>query len=197
MNGGPHVIVLDVQRLRGEALAAALHGRGVSAATSPAAEVPTIAVVHGDAVHQLAAVDREGSLPVVLLVGRDGHDSRVERRAAVVLRSADDFGAVERAVRDVLAGRSRTAPAASPVVDSPAAHARQAVRRLSGREQAVLERVAQGRRNDEIGTDLGISQHTVRTHVQNIFGKLDVSNRHAAVAIARRGGMRLDTGADA
>jgi DNA-binding CsgD family transcriptional regulator len=82
-------------------------------------------------------------------------------------------------------------------VDSPAAHARQAVRRLSGREQAVLERVAQGRRNDEIGTDLGISQHTVRTHVQNIFGKMDVSNRHAAVAIARRGGKSLDTGAGA
>jgi DNA-binding NarL/FixJ family response regulator len=196
MNGGPHVVVLDVQRLRGEALASALRARGISAGTSPDDGVPTIALVHGDAAHQLAQVDRDGRLPVVLLAARDGHDSRIEKRAAAVLRTADGFDSIQRAVSDVLAGRSQAAPGAV-APDSPTAHARQAVRRLSGREQAVLERVAMGRRNDEIGADLGISQNTVRTHVQNIFGKLDVSNRHAAVAIARRGGMSLDSSAGA
>jgi DNA-binding NarL/FixJ family response regulator len=69
-----------------------------------------------------------------------------------------------------------------------------AVGRLSTRERAVLQCLARGRRNDEIGHDLGISQHTVRTHVQNILGKLEVSNRHAAVALARRSGVPLDDG---
>ncbi len=197
MNGAPHVIVLDVQRLRAEALASALRARDISAATVLDAGAPTLALVHGDAVHQLVAIDREGILPVVLLTGRDGHDDRTERRAIAVLRSADCFEVVERAVIDVLAGRSQAPTAASTVPDSPTAQDRQAVRRLSGRERAVLERVAMGRRNDEIGADLGISQHTVRTHIQNIFGKLEVSNRHAAVAIARRGGMTLDPGGGA
>ena len=39
---------------------------------------------------------------------------------------------------------------------------------------------------------MGISANTVRTHVQNIFGKLNVDNRGAAVAAARRAGLRLE-----
>ncbi len=193
MNGGPHVIVLDVQRLRADALAAALRARGISAATSPDADVPTLVLVHGDAAHLLATVDRDDRLPLVLLTRSDGHDSRIERRASVVLGSAVGFDVIERAVTDALAGRSPATSPASAVPDSPAAHARRAVRRLSGREQAVLERVAMGRRNDEIGAAPGHLAHTVRTHVQNIFGKLDVSaagrgggHRPAAAAMAPR-----------
>ena len=173
MNGGPHVIVLDVQRLRADALAAALRARGISAATSPDADAPTLVLVHGDAAHLLArstatTAYRSSCSPAATVTTpapSGGHPSS----------SAPPPGStvIERAVTDALAGRSPATSAASAVPDSPAAHARQAVRRLSGREQAVLERVAMGRRNDEIGAELGISPNTVRTHVQNIFGKLD------------------------
>lgn len=57
---------------------------------------------------------------------------------------------------------------------------------LTGRENEVLRLVAGGRSNKEIAATLIISEHTVRRHLQNIFGKLGVSSRAAATAYAFR-----------
>jgi DNA-binding NarL/FixJ family response regulator len=51
---------------------------------------------------------------------------------------------------------------------------------LSKREKEVLELLALGRRNREIGRTLAISEFTVKRHVQNILHKLDLSSRQAA-----------------
>ena len=48
---------------------------------------------------------------------------------------------------------------------------------LSGREKEVVQLVAQGFRNKEIGEKLFISEQTVKNHVHNIFDKLGVSDR--------------------
>ncbi|NIB42286.1 hypothetical protein HBA55_21950 [Pseudomaricurvus alkylphenolicus] len=56
---------------------------------------------------------------------------------------------------------------------------------LSGREIDVLTLMAQGRTNSDIADDLHISQKTVKWHATNIFGKLGVRNRTAAVITAR------------
>jgi DNA-binding NarL/FixJ family response regulator len=55
---------------------------------------------------------------------------------------------------------------------------------LTSRELEVLGLVAQGRSNRDIAGELVISEHTVARHVQNIFAKLGVSSRAAAVAFA-------------
>jgi DNA-binding CsgD family transcriptional regulator len=60
---------------------------------------------------------------------------------------------------------------------------------LSGREREVLALVAAGRTNRQIATELLISEHTVRRHLQNIFVKLDVPSRAAATAYALRHGL--------
>jgi DNA-binding CsgD family transcriptional regulator len=60
---------------------------------------------------------------------------------------------------------------------------------LSARELEVLRLVAAGRSNREIAVKLVISEHTVARHLQNIFGKLDVSSRTAAASFAFEHGL--------
>ena len=61
---------------------------------------------------------------------------------------------------------------------------RPASQSLSGREVEVLALVAKGLTNADIGRALHISEATVKTHLLRTFGKLDVSDRTAAVTTA-------------
>ncbi|HBV86143.1 MAG TPA: hypothetical protein DEF42_05710 [Desulfosporosinus sp.] len=65
---------------------------------------------------------------------------------------------------------------------------------LSLRELEVLSLVAAGLSNEEIGTKLFISLGTVKWHVRNIFGKLDVGNRTQAVVRAQQLGFLKKSG---
>lgn len=56
---------------------------------------------------------------------------------------------------------------------------------LTPRETDVVRLVAQGRRNKEIGRDLGISEGTVKMHLHNIYEKLSVSSRTELAILAR------------
>ncbi len=60
---------------------------------------------------------------------------------------------------------------------------------LSPREVVVLRLIADGHGNKAIGWRLSISEHTVRAHVRSILGKLEVSNRVQAAAMAIRLGL--------
>lgn len=60
---------------------------------------------------------------------------------------------------------------------------------LTVRERSVLEELASGGTNGAIAQRLSVSPNTVRTHVQNIFHKLDVGSRLEAVAFAAAAGL--------
>jgi DNA-binding NarL/FixJ family response regulator len=60
---------------------------------------------------------------------------------------------------------------------------------LTEREREVLEMVAAGKGNATIAHELMISLKTVRNHVSNIFTKLQVSDRSAAIVKARKSGL--------
>ena len=60
---------------------------------------------------------------------------------------------------------------------------------LSAREIEVLQRMAAGKSNKEIGAELFISEGTVKSHVKSIFTKLNVISRTEAVANATRRGL--------
>jgi DNA-binding NarL/FixJ family response regulator len=60
---------------------------------------------------------------------------------------------------------------------------------LSKRETTVLDAIAQGRGMVEIGAMLHISPLTVKTHVQNIYRKLEARSRQHAVFLARSRGL--------
>jgi DNA-binding NarL/FixJ family response regulator len=60
---------------------------------------------------------------------------------------------------------------------------------LSRRETQILQRVAYGATTREVAHELGISAHTVKTHLERIFDKLGANDRAQAVAIALRLGL--------
>ena len=93
-----------------------------------------------------------------------------ERLRAIPLRDA---------VRDV-AKRARLDLPGAPVHARPAT----VVDPLTERERAVLERVALGRTNRQVGDELFISEKTVSVHLSRVMGKLGATRRAEAVAIA-------------
>jgi two-component system, NarL family, response regulator YdfI len=60
---------------------------------------------------------------------------------------------------------------------------------LTDRELEVLAAVAQGERSKEIAYRLGITERTVKAHLSNIYAKLGVDSRAAAVSEAMRRGV--------
>jgi two-component system, NarL family, response regulator LiaR len=67
---------------------------------------------------------------------------------------------------------------------------------LTEREAEVLRLVAQGLSNQDIARKLNISDPTVRTHVSNILGRLQLATRiQAALCALREGMVSLDTDA--
>jgi DNA-binding NarL/FixJ family response regulator len=59
---------------------------------------------------------------------------------------------------------------------------------LTAREVEVLELIAQGLSNREVGQALGITEETIKVHVRNIMDKLDADDRTEAVTMALRRG---------
>jgi DNA-binding NarL/FixJ family response regulator len=60
---------------------------------------------------------------------------------------------------------------------------------LTERELAILQQLATGMSNKEIGSHYFISEGTVKSHLKNIFAKLNVLSRSEAIAAAARRGL--------
>jgi DNA-binding NarL/FixJ family response regulator len=141
---------------------------------SPGARVIVLGDDH-DADLLLAAI-RAGAAGVV---GKTYGASTVLRVAGAVL---DGEGAVPRSMLLELARRMASKDRAA---DSP-------LSRLSPRERQVLALLSRGWDNARIGRDLFISQHTVRTHIQNILEKLGMHSKLEAATYAMQRSMELE-----
>jgi DNA-binding NarL/FixJ family response regulator len=101
-----------------------------------------------------------------------------------------------RAVRAAHAGDAYLSPAVTRLVlgmVSPveARRRREAARRLSAltdRESEVLQLVAEGMPNAEVGRRLHMSETTIKTYVSRILAKLDCANRVQAALLVRDAG---------
>jgi ATP/maltotriose-dependent transcriptional regulator MalT len=93
--------------------------------------------------------------------------------------SAEDLDGVAAVVVDASDGHLQARAESSHDLVEP----------LTSREHEVLEQMATGLSNREIGHALGISEHTVKFHVSAILGKLGVSSRAAAIRHGMRQGL--------
>jgi DNA-binding NarL/FixJ family response regulator len=133
----------------------------------------------------LTMFDTDEYLYAVLRAGASGFLLKDVPRAELV-----------RAVRVVAAGDALLAPAVTARVigelhrrglPDPALAA--AISSLTARETDVLRLIAAGLSNAEIARHHRLSEHTVKTHVGNLFAKLGLRDRAQAVMIAYESGL--------
>ena len=128
----------------------------------------------------LTTYDSDADILRAVEAGATGYllkDTPRQELFRAVRAAAQGESVLAPAVASLLLGRMRT-----PVEET-----------LTEREVEVLTLVAQGKSNRQVGRALHISEATVKTHLVHIFGKLDVSDRTAAVTVAlARGILRLD-----
>ena len=128
----------------------------------------------------LTTYDSDADILRAVEAGATGYllkDTPRQELFRAVRAAAQGESVLAPAVASLLLGRMRT-----PVEET-----------LTEREVEVLTLVAQGKSTRQVGRALHISEATVKTHLVHIFGKLDVSDRTAAVTVAlARGILRLD-----
>jgi DNA-binding NarL/FixJ family response regulator len=154
----PDVLVLDLT----------FAGRGFE----PVTAVRDLRARFGDmAILILTALDDPIWIEELLKAGAGGY----------VLKSDDLSLRLAEAIRAVSQGRTFLSPTASAALT-------QANRKysLTERERAILRLAAEGRTNPEIADLLRISDGTVRNHISNIYAKLNVDSREAAIKVAQQ-----------
>ena len=161
--------------IRLEAAASGLGGRADAAKWAAAAEAFGYGAVYEQAfcrwreAEALLAAGADADVAAARTALESAH-SVAERLGAIPLRdAARDLG---HRARVELAGATSASPARS--VTDP----------LTDRERDVLERVALGRTNKQVGEELYISEKTVSVHLSRVMAKLGASRRAEAVAIA-------------
>jgi DNA-binding CsgD family transcriptional regulator len=117
----------------------------------------------------LAAALRASSAFEVVGIAASEADAPPSADILVVARAADD----------------------SPVITQPTRGDTAVGTVLTNREREILALLADGLGNKQIAARLGISTNTVKTHLELLFEKLDVSSRAEAVATGVKRGLLL------
>ena len=153
-----------------------------------------------DVVRHIRQVSPSTSIMVVSVFGgeRNLFEAIAAGATGYLLKDSlpEDFNASIHALQ---AGESPISPALArlllerlrPTGAEPAAPAPETAQEspLSRRESAILESIARGSSLAEIGQSLHISPLTVKSHVRNIYRKLEANSRQHAVYLAQQRGL--------
>jgi DNA-binding NarL/FixJ family response regulator len=199
------IVICDDHQLLLQALATALAGRGyvveaavespVEAARAVALNDPDLLLIDLcfpvgsglDAAREIMA--NHPRTKVVLMTGSDQPEPLREALAIGVsgyVAKDRSIDALALALEEVARGGTaidRDLLRTAPTSQASATRRRRPLDTLTAMESHVLDQMAKGMSTGDIVHSLGITQSTVRTHVQNIFSKLGVHTRLQAVAL--------------
>ncbi len=160
----------------------------------PAADV----LVASEAEFDIHELEEDSSGPAVVLIAEDPEPGLVSEalRAGVRAVLTADAGPAELAgaIHAAAAGLTALRPAdLESVLGAPARAeaAHDGAPELTPRELEVLQMLAEGLPNKQIAWQLGISEHTAKSHVAGILTKLNAGSRAQAVTIGIRRGLIL------
>ncbi|MGE3277134.1 MAG: response regulator [Vicinamibacterales bacterium] len=137
------------------------------------------------AIQAIRAIDPSAKIVVLTMYsGEEDVYRALQAGAATYLLKGTLSDDLIRIVRDVHAGGHPIPP---DIAETLAARVPRSA--LTPREVEVVGLMAKGLQNKEIAASLGISHETVRIHAKNIFAKLRVPDRTAAVVDAFRRGI--------
>jgi DNA-binding NarL/FixJ family response regulator len=141
-----------------------------------------------DGIQTINALRQEFGTVLVLVLSTYAADDDVYRAiqagASGYLLKDMPLKILVEAIRSVHAGHNYFPPGIS---ERMAERLRQAV--PTDRELIVLQKIAKGMSNKEIGNELGITEGTVKAHVTNILNKLHAADRTQAVTTAIKRGI--------
>src|SRR5205807_3532753 len=160
----PDVVLLDVS----------MPGDGLQAARRIAIASPSTRVI------MLTSSEDEDDLLTAMKAGASGYVLK-----GVSARELADI------VRSVCAGEMYVAPslAFGLLREMSRPRATAPLDTLAGRERQVLELLAAGLSNQQIGQRMGLAERTVKHYVTNVLKKLHVRSRVEAALLAARGGL--------
>lgn len=199
-------IVVTKSALFGEALAELLTRAGIAAAHVEEDHIDSAIAAHGPAValldagslgnrlasHVAALRARTPDVRIIGLARPEDVEGASSALAVWVGGEPVSWLTTDSSVAQMLAAVSgEPAPARRRAARAPAAldHDAALLALLTERERQVLGHLASGLHNRNIALAMGISPNTVRTHVQNIFGKLGIGSRLEAATLAMRLGL--------
>ncbi len=147
-----------------------------------------------DATRRIRAQAPEVAVLVVTMFDDDSVFAAMRAGARGYLLKGAEAEETLRAIRAVAHGEAIFSPAVADRIMTYFAQmarhpARMAFPELTLREREVLVLIAKGLTNQAIAERLVLSEKTVRNHVSNIFAKLQVADRAAAILRAREAGM--------
>lgn len=128
----------------------------------------------------------------IIVVASHAGDAEISRSLqegakGYICKDASEKELIE-AVRTVAAGRKYIPQNIAAILSENIGQ-----EQLTPSEKRILEMIVGGKSNKEIAYNLDISENTVKTHVKNIFDKINVSDRTSAATTAiRRGLVRVD-----
>ena len=161
-------------------------------ALSPDVVVMDLVMPRVDGIEAIRQIRAAGSAVKVIVLTSFADDQKVFAavRAGATGYLLKDVSPRElaEAIRTVNRGQALLNPTVAAKLMQEFAHESRpaASRSLTDREMDVLRLIARGRSNKEIALELGVAEKTVKTHVSNILGKLQLADRTQAALYAVR-----------